>query len=228
MRSETQPYCNIRLCRTAYSIFSPKFWNDKMNFTRVFVTVSPRRPWDRGWDSIGLLRNSVWSQSMTVGGCRLLPNEMAAGQVCNFVWENEYRLFANILSRSVVFLYGKLWGSLSLNMVKISGQLKMLREADVSWTCFGDISLQRTDRLKLKRWVSSFTCDRQVSLIYFPARHGLYLFLLLLKYEFELCEIDICCHGFVRIWHDTFLILFGGKIYEFKNVCKVSNTKVCR
>ena len=39
----------IRVCRTAHAIFSPKFWNDKMNFTRVFVTVSPRRPWDRGW-----------------------------------------------------------------------------------------------------------------------------------------------------------------------------------
>ena len=39
----------IRLCRTAHAIFSPKFWNDKTNFTRVFVTVSPRRPWDRGW-----------------------------------------------------------------------------------------------------------------------------------------------------------------------------------
>ena len=35
-----QPYC------TAHAIFSPKFWNDKMNFTRVFITVSPRRPWD--------------------------------------------------------------------------------------------------------------------------------------------------------------------------------------
>ena len=52
MRSETQPYSTviaIQLCRTAHAIFSPKFWNDKMNFTRVFVTVSPRRPWDRGW-----------------------------------------------------------------------------------------------------------------------------------------------------------------------------------
>ena len=29
--------------------FFPKFWNDKTNFTRVFVTVSPRRPWDRRW-----------------------------------------------------------------------------------------------------------------------------------------------------------------------------------
>ena len=54
MRIETQPYSTvfkciaIRLCRTAHAIFSPKFWNDKMNFTRVFVTVSPRRPWDRG------------------------------------------------------------------------------------------------------------------------------------------------------------------------------------
>ena len=38
----------IRLCRSAHAIFSPKFWNDKMNFTRVFVTLSPRRPWDRG------------------------------------------------------------------------------------------------------------------------------------------------------------------------------------
>ena len=52
MRSATQPYCNngwIRLCLTAHAIFFPKFWNDKTNFTRVFVTVSPRRPWDRGW-----------------------------------------------------------------------------------------------------------------------------------------------------------------------------------
>ena len=51
MRSATQPYCNngwIRLCFTAHAIFFPKFWNDKTNFTRVFVTVSPRRPWDRG------------------------------------------------------------------------------------------------------------------------------------------------------------------------------------
>ena len=39
----------IQLCRTAHAIFFPKFWNDEMNFTRVFVTVSPRRPWDRGW-----------------------------------------------------------------------------------------------------------------------------------------------------------------------------------
>ena len=56
MRSETQPYSTviaIRLCRTAHAIFSPKFWNDKTNFTRVFVTVSPRRPWDRGWPMIG-------------------------------------------------------------------------------------------------------------------------------------------------------------------------------
>ena len=54
MRSATQPYCNdgwIRLCLTAHAIFSPKFWNDKTNFTRVFVTVSPRRPWDRGCNS---------------------------------------------------------------------------------------------------------------------------------------------------------------------------------
>ena len=52
MRSETQPYSTviaIRLCRTAHAIFPPKFWDDKTNFTRVFVTVSPRRPWDRGW-----------------------------------------------------------------------------------------------------------------------------------------------------------------------------------
>ena len=51
MRSETQPYSTviaIRLCRTAHAIFFPKFWNYKTNFTRVFVTVSPRRPWDRG------------------------------------------------------------------------------------------------------------------------------------------------------------------------------------
>ena len=51
MRSATQPYCNngwIRLCLTAHAISFPKFWNDKMYFTRVFVTVSPRRPWDRG------------------------------------------------------------------------------------------------------------------------------------------------------------------------------------
>ena len=48
----------IRLCRTAAAIFFPKFWNDKMNFTRVFVTVSPRRPWDRGcnliWNDMGI------------------------------------------------------------------------------------------------------------------------------------------------------------------------------
>ena len=56
MRSETQLYSTvlqsiiaIRLCLTAHAIFFPKFWNNKMNFTRVFVTVSPRRPWDRGW-----------------------------------------------------------------------------------------------------------------------------------------------------------------------------------
>ena len=36
--------------------FFPKFWNDKTNFTRVFVTVSPRRPWDRGW--VFISRNS--------------------------------------------------------------------------------------------------------------------------------------------------------------------------
>ena len=39
-------------CSTVVShfnaIFFPKFWNDKMNFTRVIVTVSPRRPWDQG------------------------------------------------------------------------------------------------------------------------------------------------------------------------------------
>ena len=42
-----QLYCNhwlqliaIRLCRTAHAIFFPKFWNDKMNFTRVFVIWS--------------------------------------------------------------------------------------------------------------------------------------------------------------------------------------------
>ena len=40
-----------RLFLTAHAIFSPKFWNDKTNFTRVFVTVSPRRPWDRGWEN---------------------------------------------------------------------------------------------------------------------------------------------------------------------------------
>ena len=52
MRSATRPYCNngwIQLCLTAHAIFFPKFWNDKTNFTRVFVTVSPRRAWDRGW-----------------------------------------------------------------------------------------------------------------------------------------------------------------------------------
>ena len=54
MRSETQPYSTVIairlcwLCRTAHAIFFPKFWNDKTNFTRVFVTVSPRRPWDLG------------------------------------------------------------------------------------------------------------------------------------------------------------------------------------
>ena len=45
MRSETQPYSTviaIRLCRTAHAIFFPKFWNDKTNFTRVFITSSHR------------------------------------------------------------------------------------------------------------------------------------------------------------------------------------------
>ena len=63
MRSATQPYCNtvesmswIRLCLTAHAIFSPKFRNDKTNFTRVFVTVSPRRPWDRGWLFLAVVR----------------------------------------------------------------------------------------------------------------------------------------------------------------------------
>ena len=37
------------------AIFFPKFWNDKTNLTRVFVTVSPRRPWDRG------CQHSTWS-----------------------------------------------------------------------------------------------------------------------------------------------------------------------
>ena len=59
---------------------------------------------------------------MAVGDCRLVPNEMVSGGVCNFVGENKYRLFANILSRSVAFLYEKLWRSFSLNMVKISGR----------------------------------------------------------------------------------------------------------
>ena len=56
-----QPYSTviaIRLFRTAHAIFFPKFWNDKTNFTRVFVTVSPRRPWDRGWER-------PWSELVT-------------------------------------------------------------------------------------------------------------------------------------------------------------------
>ena len=36
MRSETQSYCNSVVSPCACD-FSPKFWNDKMNFTRVFV-----------------------------------------------------------------------------------------------------------------------------------------------------------------------------------------------
>ena len=66
MRSETQPYSNyiaIRLCRTAHTTFFPKFWNDETNFTRVSVTVSPRRPWDRGWLISG---SSVNSESGTL------------------------------------------------------------------------------------------------------------------------------------------------------------------
>ena len=50
----------IRLCRTAHAIFFPKFWNDKMNFTRVFVTVSPRRPWDRGWYQCYIHTSRCW------------------------------------------------------------------------------------------------------------------------------------------------------------------------
>ena len=60
MRSETQPYstvlqsdCNTVVSHCACDFF-PKFWNDKMNFTRVFVNVSPRRPWDRGCETHGL------------------------------------------------------------------------------------------------------------------------------------------------------------------------------
>ena len=48
--------------------------------------------------AIDLLRNSIWPQSMTVGGCMLLPNEMAAEQAFNFVWKKKYRLFANNLN----------------------------------------------------------------------------------------------------------------------------------
>ena len=59
MRSETQPYSTvlqsliaIRLCRTAHAIFFPKFWNDKMNFTRVFVT-HPEGPGTEVAQSLG-------------------------------------------------------------------------------------------------------------------------------------------------------------------------------
>ena len=53
----------MRLCRTAHAIFFPKFWKDKMNFTRVFVTVSPRRPWDQGWPKtwrISASADAIW------------------------------------------------------------------------------------------------------------------------------------------------------------------------
>ena len=63
MRSATQRYLQyswIRLCRTAHAIFFPKFWNDKTNFTRVFVTVSPRRPWDRGCYRYCLSSSLCW------------------------------------------------------------------------------------------------------------------------------------------------------------------------
>ena len=53
----------IRLCLTAHAIFSPKFWNDKMNFTRVFVNVLLRRPWHRGW-----LRSSLLQAGETTAG----------------------------------------------------------------------------------------------------------------------------------------------------------------
>ena len=45
--------CNTVVSHCACDFF-PKFWNDKMNFTRVFVTVSPRRSWDRGWQTLRL------------------------------------------------------------------------------------------------------------------------------------------------------------------------------
>ena len=47
--------CSIQALEKQQDIFNkffPKFWNDKTNFTRVFVTVSPRRPWDRGCGGI--------------------------------------------------------------------------------------------------------------------------------------------------------------------------------
>ena len=46
---------------------------------------------------IDFLCNRVRQQSMMGGGGRLLLNEMAAGQVCNFVCKDKYQLFANIL-----------------------------------------------------------------------------------------------------------------------------------
>ena len=53
MRSATQPYCNTVVSHCACD-FPPKFWNDKMNFTRVFLAISLQRPWDQGWMEGGL------------------------------------------------------------------------------------------------------------------------------------------------------------------------------
>ena len=48
MRSETQPYSTLLQygCVALRMRFLSQ--NFGTNFTRVFVTVSPRRPWDRG------------------------------------------------------------------------------------------------------------------------------------------------------------------------------------
>ena len=67
-------YIWIRSCRTAHTIFFPKFWNDKMNFTRVFVTVSPWRPWDRGCQNSG----SGFGPPAPVHSTKSRPFEVAA------------------------------------------------------------------------------------------------------------------------------------------------------
>ena len=46
--NRTQPLLQYGCVALRMQFFFPKFWNDETNFTRVFVTVSPRRPWDRG------------------------------------------------------------------------------------------------------------------------------------------------------------------------------------
>ena len=73
MRSETQPYSTVL-----------QFWNDKMNFSRVFVTVSPRRPWDRGWVKARLHSRKIGTNSVHVASrmCQNCKNVFVLQDIC--------------------------------------------------------------------------------------------------------------------------------------------------